>query len=65
VFWAFINVSLHTLWWETCDIHFGWRNFSIESVDINKIMVAFYHLLVCPWSSVEKIILTQMAAEVT
>jgi hypothetical protein len=32
--------------------------FSIESVDINKIMVVFYHLLVCPWISVEKIILT-------
>jgi hypothetical protein len=31
--------------------------FSIESVDINKIMVVFYHLLVCPWISVEKIIL--------
>jgi hypothetical protein len=32
--------------------------FSIASVDINKIMVVFYHLLVCPWISVEKIILT-------
>jgi hypothetical protein len=28
VFWAFINVSLHTLWWRTCNIHFGWRKFS-------------------------------------
>jgi hypothetical protein len=26
--------------------------FSIASVDINKIMVIFYHLLVCPWISV-------------
>jgi hypothetical protein len=32
--------------------------FSIASVDINKIMVVFYHLFVCPWISVEKIILT-------
>jgi hypothetical protein len=32
--------------------------FSIASVDINKIMVVFYHLLVCPWISVENIILT-------
>jgi hypothetical protein len=32
--------------------------FSIESVDMNKIMVVFYHLLVCPWISVENIILT-------
>jgi hypothetical protein len=31
--------------------------FSIASVDI-KIMVVFCHLLVCPWISVEKIILT-------
>jgi hypothetical protein len=32
--------------------------FSIASIDINKIIVVFYHLLVCPWISVEKIILT-------
>jgi hypothetical protein len=31
--------------------------FSIASV-INKIMVVVYHLLVCPWISVEKIILS-------
>jgi hypothetical protein len=33
--------------------------FSMASVDINKIMVVvFNHLLVCPWISVEEIILT-------
>jgi hypothetical protein len=32
--------------------------FSIASADINKIMVVFYRRLVCPWISVEQIILT-------
>jgi hypothetical protein len=32
--------------------------FSIASVDVNKIMVVFDQLLVCPRISVEKIILT-------
>jgi hypothetical protein len=39
--------------------------FSIASVDINKIMVVFYHLLVCTWISVEKIILTLTNSEIT
>jgi hypothetical protein len=32
--------------------------FSMASVDINKIMVVFYHRLVCPWISFEQINLT-------
>jgi hypothetical protein len=38
--------------------NYSFTIFSIESVDINKIMVVFYHLPVCPWISGEKIILT-------
>jgi hypothetical protein len=68
-----INASPYTLWWGTCDIHFdegsfcgsvlltfndSFTIFSIERVDINKIMAVFYHSLLCPWISVEKIILT-------
>jgi hypothetical protein len=47
------NVRIFAAWFL---MTFNDSIFSIASVDINKIMVVFYHLLVCPWISVENII---------